>query len=280
MEPEGILQLSRIRAYPLKGAAGFDLEEAEVDSLGIRWDRRWMLVEPDGGFVSQRNHPRLALIRVAPLEEPGCFRMDAPGMEPLELSPELPLGEWIEATLHRDRLTVPRVFPGAGAWFARFLEAPCELVFIPDEVRRPVDTAFAPGHRVGFADGYPVLLATEESLSDLNRRAGRDFSMLRFRPNLVVKGGDPWEEDGWRGLEVGGARLDLVKPCARCSVTMVDPASGAAGEGPLRAMAAFRRWEGKTYFGQNAVFSRRGSFRVGDIVRIVERGEPRPPLLY
>ncbi len=272
------LRLTRIRVYPLKGAAGHDLECAEPDAFGIPWDRRWMLVEPGGGFLSQRTHPRLALIRVAAEGREGTFRVEAPAMDAHELSAGGALGDWMEVRVHDDTLRVPRVASGAGAWFSEFLGTPCELVFIPLEVHRPVDPTRAPGRRVGFADAYPLLLATEDSLEDLNRRGPERSSMIRFRPNLVVRGGVPWEEDRWRALEVGGARVELVKPCARCSVTTVDPASGTRGEEPLRTLAEFRRWEGKAHFGQNGVFAGGGGFRVGDRVRSVEEGDPRPSL--
>jgi uncharacterized protein YcbX len=102
--------------------------------------------------------------------------------------------------------------------------------------------------------------------------------MLTYRPNLVVAGGDPWDEDEWRTLGVGGAVFHLVKPCARCSVTTVDQGSGSRGREPLRTLKAFREWEGQLFFGQNAVIGKNGSFRVGDDVHILEIGERRPPL--
>ncbi len=272
------LVLSRIRVYPLKGAAGFDLEEVVPDALGIPWDRRWMLVDARGGFLSQRIHPRLALIRVSPAGEAGVFTVRAPGLEPLELRPDLSWGEERRVRVHQDHLSALGGPPEAGEWFSRFLGHACELVFFPQDRVRVTDPAWAPGHRVGFADGYPLLLVTEASLEDLNRRSPTPASLLRFRPNLVVRGGDPWQEDEWRVVEMGDARLELVKPCARCSVTTVDQGSGTRGREPLRTLATFRRWEGKTYFGQNGVFTLPGGFRAGDDVRIVERGGQRPPL--
>lgn len=273
----GGLRVTRIRVYPLKGAAGFDLVDVVLGALGIPWDRRWMLVDERGAFVSQRSHPKLALVRVEPLEEKGAFRIRVPGMEPATLSAEEREGPWRSVRLHQEDLRVPTVAPEIGSRISRFLGGRLQLVHLPDEVHRSVDPSRAPGHRVGFADAYPLLVATEESLSDVCRRAGTDFSMLRFRPNLVMAGGRPWEEDEWRSLEIGTARLDMVKPCARCNVVTVDPGTGARGVEPLRTLSAFRRWGGKSWFGQNAVVSSSGSFRVGDSVDILEKGAPRPP---
>jgi uncharacterized protein YcbX len=286
------LRVARIRAYPLKGAGGFDLLEVGMDAFGIPGDRRWMLVRPDGLFISQRTHPRLALIQVSPLPSEGepppgggggkgvdglSFQLRAPGMEPFLLDSSSHSGARTEVRIHRDTAEGV-VVEGAEEWFSGFLRQECRLVYSPPGFRRPVDPSFAPGHRTSFSDGYPLLLTLEESLADLNRRLRRPSSMLRFRPNLVLRGGEAWEEDTWRVLEIGGVHLELVRPCARCSVTTVDPGTAVRGKEPLRTLGGFRGWEGKAYFGQNAVFSGNGSFRVGDNVRILEEGEARPPI--
>jgi uncharacterized protein YcbX len=171
-----------------------------------------------------------------------------------------------------------RVAKEAGEWFSDFLGQECRLLFSGPGLERPVDPVFAPGHKTGFSDGFPFLLTAEESLAELNRHLSRPVSMLRFRPNLVVRGGAPWEEDEWRVLETGGLRLALVKPCARCAVTTVDPASATRGPEPLKTLRTMRGSEGKAYFGQNAIFSGSGSFRVGEIVSIVEKGPRRPAM--
>jgi uncharacterized protein YcbX len=185
---------------------------------------------------------------------------------------------WIEVQVHNDRFSALRGYTEADRWFSEFLKEPCQLVFLPDEVHRPCDPRWAPGHRVSLADGYPLHLITEESLQDVNRALSRETAMLRYRPNLVVAGGLPWEEDEWRVLEIGGVTVRLVKPCPRCGVITVDQGTGVREQEPLRTLKAFREWEGKVYFGQNAVFSGEGRFRVGDDVRILERGARRPPL--
>jgi uncharacterized protein YcbX len=198
-------------------------------------------------------------------------------MEDFELAPA-PAKTWVEVRLHKDRFSALAGYAEADSWFTRFLGEPCQLVFIPEEVRRSTDPEWAPGHRVGLADGYPLHLTTEESLRDMNRMLARDTSMLRYRPNLVVAGGEPWAEDTWRVLETGGVKIHLVKPCARCAVVTVDQGSATRGREPLRGMKAIREWEGKVYFGQNAVFEGTGRFRVGDDVRILEIGPRRPPI--
>jgi len=303
----GELTLTRIRVYPLKGAAGFDLKSARPDGFGLPGDRRWMLVRPDGVFLSQRNQPRLALIQVSPVtERPGAegaegsdsgddgdagnamdtespsrtlqYQVRGPGMESMVLEAGNDEGgEEMEVALWGARAR-GRVVEGAGEWFSDFLKQECRLLYSAPGLERAVDPAFAPGHRTRFSDGFPLLLAAEESLADLNGHLSRPSSMLRFRPNLVVRGGAAWEEDSWRVLETGGLRLTLVKPCARCVVTTVDPGTATRGPEPLKTLRTLRGWEGKAYFGQNAVCSGTGGFRVGERVRIVEEGPSRPPL--
>ena len=283
------LRLARIRVYPLKGAGGCDLTETGLDAFGIPGDRRWMLAKPGGPFISQRTHPRLCLVRTAPIAEilpfggqnswaeETRFTVDAPGMDGFELSPA-PSDVWTEVQLHQDRVSVLAGYEEANRWFSDFLGERCHLVFIPEEVLRPVDPDWAPGHRVSLADGFPLHLTTEESLREVNRLLSLETSMLNYRPNLVLAGGMPWEEDEWRVLEVGGVRVKLVKPCARCTVITVDQGTGRRGHQPLRGLKDLRGWGGKTYFGQNAVFEGTGRFRIGEDVHILERGSRRPPL--
>lgn len=240
-----------------------------------------MLATPQGQFLSQRTHPRLCLLRTAPSGDEGTdalrFTVEGPGLAPLELKPMGP-GNPIGVRVHKDRFQAVAGDEEADLWFSDFLGEACRLVYMPDDSLRPVDPDWAPGHRVGLADGYPLHLTTEESLRDLNDRLARPTGMLTYRPNLVVRGGGPWEEDLWRVFRVGEAVFHLVKPCARCAVTTVDQGSGATGREPLQTLKTFRQWEGKLFFGQNAVIEESGRFRVGDNVHILETGDARPPL--
>ncbi len=277
--PDGV-RVARIRVYPLKGAGGVDLQKADLDDLGIPGDRRWMLVRPNGLFISQRTHPRLALVRMEgwrPEDPSGPFRVKAPGMGPLVLGAAPAVAPLMGVQVHRDHLQ-GRVMEEEGRWFSAFFREEVRLVYFGSEILRPVDPERAPGHRTAFSDGYPLLLTSQESLDDLNGHLSTPSRMSRFRPNLVVRGCRPWEEDRWRTLSIGNARVELVKPCARCVVTTVDQRTGVRGTEPLRTLARVRGWEGKNWFGQNGVVARSGSFRVGDVVGIVEEGEALPPL--
>lgn len=258
-------RLSGLNIYPIKAARGIALAHAEVDGFGLRYDRRWMVVDEVGGFLSQRSHPRMAL--VSPSVRGDCLQVEAPGMPALEtpLQPSATVATTV--TVWDDTCAATWVGESAAAWFTTFLGTPCSLVYMADDVRRPADPAFASaGTRVSFADGFPFLLISEESLADLNGRLAQALPMNRFRPNLVVAGGEPYAEDGWDRIEIGSIGLRVVKPCGRCVVTTTDQTTGERGQEPLRTLATYRRQGGEVMFGQNVVHENTGRLRVGDAI--------------
>jgi uncharacterized protein YcbX len=262
------LQLTGITVYPLKSAGGISSETWEVDPFGLRYDRRWMVVDLAGRFLSQREFPRLALVR--PVLLPGALSLRAPGfaelrvpLEPLE-GPLVPVSVWAGATEARS------VGPAAAQWLSRLLGFTCRVVYMPDTVVRPVDPEYGePGDRVSFTDGFPFLIISEASLEELNRRLARPLPMNRFRPNLVVGGCDPFEEDRWRVVRIGGLELRIVKPCARCVVTTTDQETAERGTEPLRTLATFRNQGGKVLFGQNAIHRGTGRLEVGAPISVL-----------
>lgn len=279
----GPIVVDEIVRYPVKGAGGTSLEEARVDEIGIHLDRRWMLVDADGVFLSQRNHPRLALLR--PRVADDALVLEAPGAEPLAVALE-PDGPAVEVRVWDASVEAVEVGGGTTEWIEAFLGEPARLVFMAPSTLRPVDRTHLPrdrpsgaGERVSFADAYPLLLLSRESLDELNRRLERPVPMNRFRPNLVVRGvGRPHGEDAWRRIRIGELELDVVKPCERCAVTTVDQGSGEKGVEPLRTLAEYRKSGGKTWFGQNLVQRGVGTLRVGDSVQVLESGTSRPRL--
>jgi uncharacterized protein YcbX len=259
------IRLTGLNIYPLKSARGIPLDESEVDEFGLRYDRRWMVVDESGAFLSQRSHPRLAL--VVPSIRDGWLQVDAPDMPTLRtpLHPKDTVATSV--TVWDDTCSATWVGHQAAEWFSRFLGCPCALVHMADQVVRPADPAFSPaGARVSFADGFPFLMISEASLADLNRRLSDPLPMNRFRPNLVVAGGEPFAEDDWKSLEIGGVRLRVVKPCARCVVTTTNQTTAERGKEPLRTLATYRKVAGEVMFGQNVVHEGPGRLRVGDPV--------------
>jgi MOSC domain-containing protein len=263
------IYLSQLHVYPIKSAGGIPLEASEVDGRGLRHDRRWMLVDEAGSFMSQRRFPRMALIGVR--IEPDHLVVDAPDMPSLHVPLRPPDRKLRLAQVWGDLVEVSAVSGEAERWFGEFLGVRCKLVFLPDESIRPVDPAYGRrGDRVGLADGFPFLLVSEASLADLNVRLEHPVPMNRFRPNLVVGGCEPFAEDGWRLIRIGSITLRIVKPCARCTITTVDQRTAATGKEPLRTLAKFRRAGNKVLFGQNLIHDDTGTLHTGDPLEVVQ----------
>jgi uncharacterized protein YcbX len=261
--------LSGLYVYPIKSAGGISLDASDVDERGLRHDRRWMLVDETGCFMSQRKFPHMALIRVR-LERDGLV-VDAPGMPSLEVPLQPPAGRLLLAGVWDDLVESLTVDDDADRWFGEFLGIRCRLVYLPDESVRPVDPAYGgPEDQVGLADGFPFLLISEASLSDLNARLEQPVPMNRFRPNLVVRGCEPFTEDSWKLVRIGRLTFRVVKPCSRCTITTVDQGSAVMGKEPLRTLVQFRRVGTKVLFGQNLIHDETGPVRVGDPIEVVQ----------
>ncbi|GFH34678.1 MOSC domain-containing protein [Streptomyces pacificus] len=268
--------LRSLHVHPVKSLRGYAPAEAAVEPWGLAGDRRWMLVDTAGRAVTQRQQPRLALAAAEPLAD-GAVRLTAPGRTPLTAVVPEPSGTTVVELFGEKAEAVP-----AGAacdrWFSAYLDAPVRLVHLDDPAyRRPVDPDYAlPGETVSFADGFPLLLASAASLDALNSLIAQGghadegpLPMDRFRPNLVLDGTAPWDEDGWKRVAVGEVSFRVVKPCGRCVVTTTDQATAARGKEPLRTLARHRRFGDRLVFGQNLVPEHTGTVRVGDPVRVL-----------
>lgn len=267
MASDAGLRLTALHVYPIKAAAGLAPAEWDVGALGLLHDRRWMVVDTRGRMITQRTHPRLALVRPALGE--GTLRVETGGMPALELPLSPSSAVTLTVSIWDDTCTATWTGERAARWFSDVLETDCSLVHVDDASAREVDLDYAPpGHRVGFADGFPFLLISEESLADLNRRLEVPLPMNRFRPNLVIAGGGPFEEDRVGRFAVGAIRFAVVKPCDRCVVTTTDQATAERGVEPLRTLATFRRENGKVLFGQNVIHEGVGRLHVGDSLQV------------
>jgi uncharacterized protein YcbX len=260
------LTLTALHVYPIKSAGGLSPDSWDVDAFGLHHDRRWMLIDSTGCFLTQRTHPRLALVR--PSIADGLLRVEAPGTPPLDLplEPKSPVRTTV--AIWRDRCDALWLGSGPAEWFSGVLGCDCSLVYMPTDSVRPRDPAYAPPtsatSRVSFADAFPFLLLSEESLADLNGRLTVPLPMNRFRPNLVIAGEHPFVEDELRTFRMGGIRFDVVKPCDRCAITTTDQATGERGKEPLRTLATYRRQDSKVFFGQNVVHHGPGRLSVGE----------------
>jgi uncharacterized protein YcbX len=246
-----------------------------VDRFGLLLDRAFMVVGAgDGRFLSQREEPRLALVAVD--LSVGALTLSAPGKGKVRIDLESPGGARRPVEVWRHRGDGIDQGDAAAGWLSELLGRPLRLVRTPPEHARRVNPERAPEPAwTSFSDGYPFLLLSEASLAALNRRLPAPLPMERFRPNLVVRGGEPHAEDGWRRLRIGALELELVKPCERCAVTTVDPATGVrSGPEPLLTLARYRRSAGAVLFGQNAVARGTGQLAVGMPVEVLETQAP------
>jgi uncharacterized protein YcbX len=264
------ITLSAITVYPVKAIRGVPRETAMVETAGLRGDRRWVIVDADGRFISQRTHARLALVRGS--QEGSLLLLEAPGAPPLRVDAAERPGLRLQVRIWKDTVDARAGFERADTWLSSYLGQKCRLAFMDARCRRPLKEHLPGGTgTVSFADGYPCLLASEASLADLNARMAVDLPMDRFRPNLVVAGCGAFAEDGWRRLAVGEAEFAVAGPCARCSVTTVDQDSGRSESAePLRTLATFRCGPDGVEFGVNLTVIRPGRVAVGQPVTILD----------
>jgi uncharacterized protein YcbX len=250
--------------YPIKACGAVALNTATLHLHGLDGDRRYMLVNADGTFLSQRSHPELARVRCT-LEE-DFIGAAVPGGPTLSLPRRFDGRERCQVTIWRD-VVQARVHLQGSIWFSALLSEDVRLVYVPDEDLRQVNPERAlAGDRVAFADGYPLLLTSESSLEELNRHTSEPVPMERFRPNVVVSGWAPYAEDGLTELSIGDVPLVMPKLCDRCVVTTTDQHTGARHAEPLRALAKTRRWEQKVWFGANLIPRGAGTLHVGQTV--------------
>ena len=261
--------LAAICVYPVKSCAGNALDTAQVETRGLKDDRRWMLVDPDGRFLTGRQLPKLVLVRAVPIGPDG-LRLDAPGMPTLEI--KVADTARVAATVWNSTVSAADSGAAAAEWFSSYLGRSVRLVHADAAMQRPLDPAYSrPGDEVGFADGYPLLLLSHAAADELSTRAGRNLGWHRFRPNLLVDGVPAHAEDGWRRVRIGKVEFDVVKPCVRCVFTTIDANTGAPepdGE-PLTTLKAYRRAANGITFGQNLIARGSGVVRVGDAVEVL-----------
>jgi MOSC domain-containing protein len=273
------LTLDAINRFPVKSCRGQALTEAVVEPWGLAGDRRWLIVDADGVLITAREHPRLLL--VTPTMRPdGGLDVTGPDVEALRVSP--PEGPLIDVRVWRSELAA--TLAEDHGWFSALLGVPARLVYLDNPTRRHSNPLFAgPDAYVSFADGYPLMLTTTASLDALNdlivagpRGDEGPLPMIRFRPNVVVHGGEAWAEDGWRSVRIGEALFRVVKGCDRCVITTTDADTAARGKEPIATLARHRRWDGATWFGMDLIPENPGAIiRAGDEVEVL-RAEPAP----
>jgi uncharacterized protein YcbX len=261
------MKLTEMTHYPVKSCAGVGLSVSDLDRFGLEGDRRWMIVNELGRFLTQRDIAHMALITVSRL--PGGIHLDFEGSGldvpfPGEGTVERQVQVWSDHVNARD------AGDEVAQWLSQRLASSARLVYMPPDTVRLVDGIYATeGETVGFADGFPLLLISRASLDDLNHRLQTPVPMNRFRPNLVVDGCEPFAEDHWRRIRIGAMEFDVAKACSRCSIPSIIQESGRRDPDINRALAGFRRIDGKICFGQNLLYQQTGQLSVGDSVEVL-----------
>jgi hypothetical protein len=269
-------RVTRLFVYPVKSCGGIPVPSLELTPRGPRFDRRYMLVDADGRFLTQRRYPQMALIETAIAAD--GFVIGAPGCDVLRLPFALETDgrDVCRVKIWEDTVEATLADTDTNIWFSEYMGFACGLVYLADHQHRPVSNAAAEfDDEVGFADGAPLLLISEASLDELNRRLANPVGIERFRPNIVVTSAQPHAEDEWATLAVGRARLDVAWPCSRCAMPTIDPTTGVRDPDnePMRTLQGYRRRDRRVYFGQNLIPRALGTLSVGDDCTIEQRAK-------
>jgi len=255
------LSLASIHVYPIKSLGGFAVDDARLTDRGLEHDRRWMLVDVNGNFVTQRESAALACLHTSPTAT-GFRVIDTRDGDVLQLPWQMERTSERMCTVWSDRVRILRSEPVWNNWFSDKSGQALELVYMPDTTKRRTDGRYASG-LTSLSDGFPYLVISQASLDDLNARLPAPVPMDRFRPNLVVAGGVAFQEDGWRDIRIGETIFNLVKPCARCTIVTTDQRTGSRSKEPLRTLATYRNKGSKVLFGMNAMGPTSGELRTG-----------------
>lgn len=263
------ITVSALADYPVKSLAGRSLDRLAIGELGPEGDRRWMVVDAGGRFVTQRECARMCLIAASP--GAGELRLRAPGTAELTVPvPSQRDAAAVAVTVWGDTVEALDAGDAAAHWLSGFLGRPLRLCYMPAAAARRVAPAYASAaDRVGFADGFPFLLVSESSLAHVCRTLGRDIAVRRFRPNIVIAGSEAFAEDRWRRIRIGGVEFDVAKPCSRCVIPAIDPDTGEKQREVLLGLRQYRREDGRIYFGQNLLHRGTGEIGRGDPVEII-----------
>ncbi len=257
--------LTDIYIYPIKSVKAISQPIAEVEEKGLSFDRRYMLIDHKGKFLTGRTHPQLTQIDVQFSQQ--RLQVSAPAMQPLLIEPTQFSGKTLTSQIWDDKVNAVHCDQDYDNWFSEYLQQPCQLVFFAETSQRKVRNRET---QVAFTDGYPLLLVNQASVDLLNSKLDKPISHLHFRPNIVIKGDSAFIEDNWAHIKIGEVEFEVSKPCSRCLFINVDPNTGVAElNEPLATLSKFRFHQGEIDFGQNLIPLNSGLIRAGDEVEVL-----------
>ena len=267
-------KVSALSIYPIKSTAGISLQQAWVDDLGLTFDRRFVICDNKGQFITGRSQPKLCLVQSS-LTETG-LRLIAPNMMPLTLTYQEFSQQYKEVNVWGDSIAGQVCSTKANNWFSEYLQKDCTLLFFGEQSFRERKPNTSKARKLAFADGYPLLLISQASLNDLNSKLSNQnlppVSMAQFRPNIVVDQTLPFDEDGWQRIRIGDIDFKVSKPCERCIFTTINPETGQKDSQaqPLKTLQSYRQsTQGEVLFGQNLIPLNHGKIDLGDRVSVL-----------
>ncbi|GAA4090191.1 MOSC domain-containing protein [Mucilaginibacter panaciglaebae] len=258
-----MLKVSGLYIYPIKSLGGIKVDKALVTDRGFRYDRRWMLIDNNNRFISQREHASMALL--TPHITGEYLRVSASDGTSIDIALEIENQDLITVAVWDDICQAQLVGKSADDWFSKHLNIDVRLVFMPDQTLRFTDSEYTRGGQItSFSDAYPFMMIGQASLDDLNRRLDKPLPVNRFRPNIVFTGGVPYQEDTMDNFTINNISFNGVKLCARCNIITIDQSTAVAAKEPTKTLASYRVKNNKIYFGQNLVHNGTGIISVGD----------------
>jgi hypothetical protein len=270
-----MMTISQLFIYPIKSLGGIEISKAEVTDRGFKHDRRWMLVDSQHRFMTQREIPQLALLKTSIEQEQLIVTHSIQTGNSIRFPIGLSNGNKIQVTVWEDECEALEAEKEINAWFSQQLNMECKLVYMPDESLRKVDPDYSIDNEItSFSDAYPFLIIGQSSLNGLNSKLSAPIPMNRFRPNIVFEGGYAFEEDEMEYFVINTIEFFGVKPCARCVVTTIDQQKAEKGKEPLKTLSSYREKNNKIYFGQNLLHKGNGLIQKGDELRILKRKSP------
>jgi MOSC domain-containing protein len=263
-------KLTQLKIYPVKSLPGISLEESIVEERGFKYDRRWMLVDNENMFITQRLFPQMVFIDVKIKNDELVFTHRGKNIEPLKISLTEYTRNIVNVNIWDDFCDANIYDKEVNDWFSEAIDSNCRLAYMPQTTQRRTSTKyFQESKNVSFADGYPFLIIGEESLNHLNSRLDKPVHMDQFRPNIVFSGGTEYDEDNWNRIKIGELEFFVVKPCARCVITTIDTATASKNKEPLATLSTYRKFDNKIMFGQNAIGPSKGKLRIGDKITLL-----------
>lgn len=263
------MQVKSLFVYPIKSAQAVGVSTLQFDALGALYDRRWMIVRPNGMFLTQREYPALAKIIAVPVAT--GLMMTVPGQRPIVVG-EPDLGKVLSCKIWLDEVQCLECSVEAAELLSQYLQTEVRLVYADTKQyeRKMHPVAGRVNDALSLVDSAPLMLVSDSTTDLLAKHLGQPVSISRFRPNIVIADARPHVEDQWQRIQIGAAEVIITKPCTRCAIPAIDPESLEITPGFHSALAEYRRIDGQIVFGQNAlVTNQQAVIQVGDSVKVL-----------